>query len=154
MAGEELTDDELDALLREAFREDTPPPTRAELDASFSAAWAAARTMEGPRMLAILNEQITGIAHTGRVAELPAGAYEVVDIDGAADRNVAVVRGPDGLLVTISADDPHATFAEPGSPFHHPDLPPELCEGFVVGECGHRVAGSEWRAGMRTCERC
>lgn len=27
-------------------------------------------------------------------------------------------------------------------------------EGFVVGECGHRVAGSEWRAGFRNCERC
>jgi hypothetical protein len=26
--------------------------------------------------------------------------------------------------------------------------------GFVVGVCGHRVAGSEWRAGFRTCERC
>lgn len=27
-------------------------------------------------------------------------------------------------------------------------------EGFVVGECGHRVASQEWRAGFRTCERC
>jgi len=26
--------------------------------------------------------------------------------------------------------------------------------GFVVGECGHRVAASEWRAGFRNCERC
>lgn len=26
--------------------------------------------------------------------------------------------------------------------------------GFVAGECGHRVAESEWRAGYRKCERC
>lgn len=26
--------------------------------------------------------------------------------------------------------------------------------GYVVGECRHRVAASEWRAGFRTCERC
>jgi hypothetical protein len=25
---------------------------------------------------------------------------------------------------------------------------------YVVGNCGHRVAGSEWRAGYRVCERC
>jgi len=154
MAGEELTDGEVDALLREAFRDDTPPPTRAELDASFSAAWAAAQTMEGPRMLAILNEQITGIAHTGRGYALPAGAYQVVDIDGA-EEGVTYIKGPDGgKLVAIPTTNPAVTLAEPGTPFHHPDLPAEMLEGFVVGTCGHRVAGSEWRAGMRTCERC
>ncbi|MEU8362360.1 hypothetical protein AB0C27_40710 [Nonomuraea sp. NPDC048882] len=26
--------------------------------------------------------------------------------------------------------------------------------GYVVGECEHRVAVSEWRAGFRVCERC
>lgn len=39
----------------------------------------------------------------------------------------------------------------PGDP-----IPPEWTggmEGFVVGECGHRVAASEWRAGYRNCER-
>jgi hypothetical protein len=37
------------------------------------------------------------------------------------------------------------------------DIPPEENGGqlgYVVGECGHRVAGSEWRAGFRNCERC
>lgn len=41
---------------------------------------------------------------------------------------------------------------QPGDP-----IPPERTggmEGFVVGECGHRVAASEWRAGFRNCERC
>jgi hypothetical protein len=27
-------------------------------------------------------------------------------------------------------------------------------KGFVTGLCGHAVAGSEWAAGFRTCERC
>jgi hypothetical protein len=26
--------------------------------------------------------------------------------------------------------------------------------GYVTGQCGHAVAGSEWRAGFRNCERC
>ena len=34
-----------------------------------------------------------------------------------------------------------------GEPF--PDRP-----GYLTGECGHAVAGSEWRAGFRVCERC
>lgn len=41
---------------------------------------------------------------------------------------------------------------KPGDP-----IPPERTggmTGFVVGECGHRVAGSEWAAGFRNCERC
>jgi hypothetical protein len=40
----------------------------------------------------------------------------------------------------------------PGDP-----IPPERTggmTGFVVGECGHRLAGSEWAAGFRNCERC
>ena len=48
------------------------------------------------------------------------------------------------------AADPEAL--QPGDP-----IPPEQAggmTGFVVGECGHRVAGSEWRAGFRNCERC
>lgn len=26
--------------------------------------------------------------------------------------------------------------------------------GYLTGRCGHAVAGSEWRAGFRVCERC
>ena len=40
----------------------------------------------------------------------------------------------------------------PGDP-----IPPERTggmTGFVTGECGHRLAASEWRAGFRNCERC
>lgn len=31
---------------------------------------------------------------------------------------------------------------------------PGVLPGYVVGECGHRVARSEWAAGSRVCERC
>jgi hypothetical protein len=50
------------------------------------------------------------------------------------------------FVPTVGPDEP--------VPFVNPDLPPELTAGFVVGHCGHRVAGSEWRAGFRNCERC
>jgi hypothetical protein len=43
-------------------------------------------------------------------------------------------------------------YPQPGAP-----IPLELnggMAGFVVGECQHRVAESEWRAGFRKCERC
>lgn len=36
--------------------------------------------------------------------------------------------------------------------FHHPAF--GHMPGYYVGRCGHRVAGSEWRAGFRVCERC
>lgn len=58
-------------------------------------------------------------------------------------RGESVCRGCAGL----SSDDPDPAYPAPGSEI--PDLP-----GCVVGECGHHVAGSEWRAGLRTCERC
>jgi excisionase family DNA binding protein len=38
-------------------------------------------------------------------------------------------------------------YPAPGS-----DIPGQ--PGYVVAVCGHRVAGSEWRAGFRACERC
>lgn len=42
---------------------------------------------------------------------------------------------------------PAPVYPEPGS--NIPGQP-----GYVVGTCGHRVAGSEWKAGFRTCEHC
>lgn len=39
----------------------------------------------------------------------------------------------------------------PGEPFVSSEGPRS---GFVVGECRHAVALSEWRAGFRKCERC
>jgi hypothetical protein len=47
---------------------------------------------------------------------------------------------------------PEAGTLSPGDP-----IPPERTggmTGFVAGNCGHRVAASEWGAGFRNCERC
>lgn len=55
-----------------------------------------------------------------------------------ADQVIAALRD-------AAKDSP--VYPAPGSRI--PDMP-----GYVVATCGHRVAGSEWRAGFRTCERC
>lgn len=60
---------------------------------------------------------------------------------GAAGESVC--RGCAGL----GSEDSDPAYPAPGS-----EIPDQ--RGYVVGECGHRVAGSEWRAGCRTCERC
>jgi hypothetical protein len=52
----------------------------------------------------------------------------------------------------VNEENSKPEYPEPGS-----GIPPELnfgMAGYVVGECRHRVAGSEWRAGLRNCERC
>lgn len=55
---------------------------------------------------------ISAIAHTGRGVTLPAGTYEVVDLDGV-DEALAYVRGPDaGKLVCIGRRDPGITIAD------------------------------------------
>lgn len=104
--------------------------------------------------LAIVTDPIPALAHTGRGCTLPVGAYRVVDIDGAGP-NLVYVHGPNnGDLVAFDPTFDGVTIANAGDPYHNSALPPDLFAGFVIGECGHRVAGSEFRAGMRTCERC
>jgi hypothetical protein len=57
--------------------------------------------------------ETTAIAHTGRGCKLQPGAYEVVDIDGAADRGVAYIHAPDnGDLVCVSLTDHRIDFKE------------------------------------------
>ena len=73
----------------------------------------------------------------------PAPATEYITVTPSPEMRAAVLAAA-GL--------PDLTTVEPGDP-----IPPEHTggmTGFVVGECGHRVAGSEWRAGFRNCERC
>ncbi len=106
-----------------------------------------------PTLIGIVSEETTCITPSGRGGRIPAGAYPVVPIDGA-DEKGEVFLEVGGELVAVSNTDPLVTYAEPGTPFRAPDLPPVLVAGFVVGECGHRVAGTEWRAGYRNCERC
>jgi uncharacterized protein YbaR (Trm112 family) len=52
---------------------------------------------------------------------------------------------PEDELETAPQTPP--TYPAPGSAI--PDQ-----AGYVVGECTHRVAASEWRVGFRVCERC
>jgi hypothetical protein len=60
---------------------------------------------------ATVSAETTAIHHTGRVWKLPAGVYEVVDIDGAEERGVAYVTGPeDGALVCVSLTDHRIDF--------------------------------------------
>ena len=57
--------------------------------------------------------ETTALAGTGRGFRLPAGTYELVDIDGAAERGVAYVKGPDDwALVCIDLHDPNIDFPE------------------------------------------
>jgi hypothetical protein len=53
-------------------------------------------------------------------------------------------RTPDGRLNVNGPVDPN--YPAPGSAI--PGQP-----GYVVAECGHRLAASEWRAVFRNCER-
>lgn len=55
---------------------------------------------------ATVSAETTAIAHTGRGFKLQPGVYPVVDIDGADERGVAYIEGPDdGALVCVSLTD-------------------------------------------------
>jgi hypothetical protein len=54
--------------------------------------------------------------------------------------------------VAEDTGDEGPVYPQPGAP-----IPRELNDGmagYVVGDCRHRVAESEWRAGFKNCERC
>lgn len=72
----------------------------------------------------------------GRIA----AALRMLEGDDASDR--AVFRAV--LQETLKGE---PVYPAPGSAI--PDM-----LGYVVGQCTHRVAASEWRAGFRVCERC
>jgi hypothetical protein len=105
------------------------------------ARYAAHETDPGPSrdqltdMLDAVDEE-EGPARIGE-QDYPAGWHDAVD----AVRNL-IDRYPDGLRT------PHP---DAGQPFRGRDG--KIMDGFVVGICGHRVPGMEWRAGMTTCER-
>ena len=72
-----------------------------------------------------------------RPTELPVSTEDLIKL---ALQAVAEDTGDEGPV-----------YPQPGSP-----IPLELnggMDGFVVGECGHRMYASEWRAGFRKCER-
>jgi hypothetical protein len=61
---------------------------------------------------AVVHTDTTAIAHTGRAFTLPAGEYPVVDIDGADERGVRYLDGPDDALVCVSGSDPNITYRD------------------------------------------
>lgn len=92
---------------------------------------------DGPRIwdAAILQPDVAELAEAGLIEPAPGGSPGSYKITAA---------GRDALAKPV--------YPEPGS-----EIPPENNggqAGYVVGECGHRVAGQEWRAGFRNCERC
>jgi hypothetical protein len=65
--------------------------------------------------IATVTEETVALAHTGRGVQLQPGRYPVVEIDGAAERRVAYLEGPDGgALVCVSLVDPHVTIGKEG----------------------------------------
>jgi len=90
------------------------------------------------------------------------------DVDGLVDTLVAFgwqqagepeyVAGKRGRYLTPPAAvaaglHGESTYAWPeGSTPFDPGTGPQV--GYVAGDCGHRVAVSEWKAGMRNCENC
>ena len=104
--------------------------------------------------IALIERETVCVTGSGRAGRIAKGVYPVVgEIEDTEGQQVAYLQVGDDLYI-VSATDDRITFATPGEPFNNPDLPAEMTEGFVVGECGHRVAGSEWAAGFRSCERC
>jgi hypothetical protein len=62
---------------------------------------------------AIVSKDTTVLAGAGHGCTLPAGRYAVVDIDGASERGVAYLEGPDGgALVCVNTVDPNITYGE------------------------------------------
>lgn len=54
---------------------------------------------------ATVSAETTAIAHTGSAVKILPGSYEVIDIDGAAERGVAYVVSAQGTLVCVSLTD-------------------------------------------------
>jgi hypothetical protein len=63
------------------------------------------------KTIATVTAPTTALAHTGHRIQLPAGRYEFVDIDGAADRGVGYIK-VDGTLMCIDLCDPNITISE------------------------------------------
>ncbi len=62
--------------------------------------------------IAVVAATTMALAGSGRATPLQPGRYEIVEIDGAADRGVAYIRSTDGPLVCIDPDDRHITIEE------------------------------------------
>lgn len=62
---------------------------------------------------ATVSANTTVILHTGRPGTVPAGRYEVAELDGHRIENGSLfVFGPNGHLVRADLDDPNITIEE------------------------------------------
>jgi hypothetical protein len=104
--------------------------------------------MSDTQRAAILTKGTTCITPAGRAGTVPPGAYLIVDIDGAAEQGELFIEVTGGLVAIRTHG---IRIAEGTTPFVSGDV---RRPGMVAGTCGHAVAGTEWLAGFRTCERC
>lgn len=110
--------------------------------------------------MTITGERLNEIAATAVAASVDDLAsdrlalYEILgDEDGIDDLSEDEQKAlADRLETAIRAHKPVlAMVLEAGQPFNDGT---GIVPGYVAGECGHRVAQSEWKAGFRRCERC
>ena len=82
----------------------------------------------------------------------------ILRADALDDDLQTETTGTPAMIVPLRYN--HATMQFEGGPEYPAPgsrIPPENNfgqTGYVVGACTHRVAGSEWMAGFRNCERC
>jgi hypothetical protein len=129
-------------------------------------------TPEQAKAVTVPRYRVT-FARIGRNHDVPALVTTAVDADDLAEQVFRYARprlGSRDVDVTVDFDKAKGTiyagmrsgvelqvedrWVHPaaGEPFINEEIGAR--PGFVVGECGHAVAESEWRAGFRTCERC
>jgi hypothetical protein len=137
----------ISAALRKAGFERSAVLSRASLHHRYTAGFYTRDSTEAEVFVG--HRIATDVPTVSHVASYRAAAREMTakyaEALTAAGWPAEVTTGP---LVRVTAK----VELQPGDP-----IPLERTggmTGFVVGECGHRVAGSEWRAGFRNCERC
>lgn len=64
------------------------------------------------KRFATVSQETTVITHTGHEGRLPAGRYEVADLDGTKERGELYLVSPDGKLVRADPGDPLITIGE------------------------------------------
>lgn len=77
--------------------------------------------------------------------------FKLVRASARVDAETDAVSGSDDEEPEVKLLAPHP---EAGQPFNGGPEFGGIMPGYVVGVCAHRVARSEWNAGLVTCERC
>jgi hypothetical protein len=99
----------------------------------------------------VADESVTPADVDSLVDQLVAfGWQQAGEPEYVAGKRVRYLTPPAAVAAGLHGE---STYAWPGgsTPFD-PGTGPQV--GYVAGDCGHRVAVSEWNVGLRTCERC